>query len=1277
MHEPNPSKPAFGRTLKEEPTEEEAFADAIEEGDLETVKNIMAGRDLELELNGKKETALHIATREGHTNVAKLLCEKGAKTNATNKFGWTPLHWAAENCLEDMTALLMKHKAKTYMKTSRAGDTPLHFAADKLQAQGVMKVLLDKGSNPNATNNTGSTPLHIACAKPIKENAELLVDAGAEVLLKDEYRGWTSLQFAADAGDIELVKLLTTKGMHVDAQDWDEATALHWAEYSGDDKVIKKLIEEKLIDEKFKQNREVVVQGSPKDNVSTLRTNVPVDVDALLSTRTKTMTRTRTMTEDTLESEHAHKEDPLKPIFDAVVFMQEKAVPLLTGVLVALVMANTIPALYKRFFTAECPHLRRRLASEAHHVYGDDHAAWDHHDDHAWTLLGFEDCLRYELIPCPILGHAWTIHFVANDIIMAIFFGLATKEVTEAILPGGSLNPPSKALNPLVTTIGGIFGPVGLYFIFLKLFLAFGWFDEELDSGVTQFELTRGWGVVTATDIVLAWLIGRIVFGDGHPAIDYLLLLAVVDDLMGIVIIAIFYPDPVHPTQPGQLYIVGIAMFLAFLMRKWHFRKLRKSNQPWQPYVIICGTISWIGFLRARLHPALSLVPIVPFMPGPQEHILALNNIEKLIKDELERMMQTQSQDAPGGNRRKSMIGADKTEIATELEASLRAKGGIPGADDGEKKTKFRRHSSAPMSAVDIKDELETSLRGGGHRTGGTVKIAGAGVGAGSGAGAGAGNGKSKSLTSVGNGQKPKKGPTFDATKPNGGSPSAASTASKPKGVRKTSRVSPPGGDTPLKGRDRPSVSMSTGRSGASPHHKNKNTVEAKELLTAQEKMDLQIKRRHSYSDVAEDEEEKKQMEGPVPTGLPPRRHSLSDAEEEIKPKPRRASIFGGQTSGRRPSIIMLPAVQLPKAGEMVAKLKTRMLPKSARARRLERKAELEEKHKQGIFEEEEEDEWHDHAESTLGEFEHFWKIYVDFGLGIFSLVNAGVEIKGVGAMTFLILGSLVIGKILGIIIMYHFAVLICRFPPPLGVKAKHVHMIGLMAALGLTVALFVSEVAFQDEKVKGDCKLGALLSALVLVPCWVIGNIINYKEDVDQVVAQQIHVEIEQSKIFGPRRNRSDDNVLHSKKTWTAQASRGRNRAITEHHGHDTAKRKKMLLGSFRANSQEETTIGKRPGSGLFSLNKKGASAPIPHHISQMFDALDSDGNGELDEGEFRQLAKKFGFDVDSTVQVMKRVDKDGNGVIDKQEFNAWLEGKIKHKPKVASPWGGQNKFA
>ena len=56
------------------------------------------------------------------------------------------------------------------------------------------------------------------------------------------------------------------------------------------------------------------------------------------------------------------------------------------------------------------------------------------------------------------------LHFFANEILMVFFFGVAAKEITEACLPGGALNPPRKAVNPLMATLGGILGPVGVYF---------------------------------------------------------------------------------------------------------------------------------------------------------------------------------------------------------------------------------------------------------------------------------------------------------------------------------------------------------------------------------------------------------------------------------------------------------------------------------------------------------------------------------------------------------------------------------------------------------------------------------------------------------------------------------------------------------------------------------------------------------------------------------------------------------------------------------------------
>lgn len=246
--------------------------------------------------------------------------------------------------------------------------------------------------------------------------------------------------------------------------------------------------------------------------------------------------------------------------------------------------------------------------------------------------------------------------FIADDIIMVFFFGLASKEITEAMLPGGSLNPPRKAANPLLATVGGVIGPILIYFVLLNALHAADCFP----AGFTYDMLSQGWGVVTATDIPLAWVTARCVFGSGHPAIDYLLLLAVADDAIGLVIIAIFYPDPEHPAEPVWLLLVLVGVFHAFLLRRWHFRMRRVTHQSWVPYVAISGTLAWIGLAKAHLHTALALVPIVPFMPGPS--FSQLHTLNDTIESELGRSVE----------REISFAAENDDETASETRSPIR-----------------------------------------------------------------------------------------------------------------------------------------------------------------------------------------------------------------------------------------------------------------------------------------------------------------------------------------------------------------------------------------------------------------------------------------------------------------------------------------------------------------------------------------------------------------------------------------------------------------------------
>ena len=239
---------------------------------------------------------------------------------------------------------------------------------------------------------------------------------------------------------------------------------------------------------------------------------------------------------------------------------QEYSIPLIIGVIAGLIVANIDNHFYEK------------LVDYA--VFGED---------------------------AKLFGHELTAHFFINSVFMVFFFGIATKEITDAALPGGALNPMRKAINPLLGTLGGVLGPAGVYF--LLAFVIYGGSDDFSD-------VANGWAIPTATDIALAWLVARIVFGRVHPAVSFLLLLAVADDAIGLGIIAIFYTDPDAPAAPVWLLLTVGGMAVAYGMR-------RLEVKSWIPYIAISGVLSWLGLLKAAIEPALALVVIVPFLPGP------------------------------------------------------------------------------------------------------------------------------------------------------------------------------------------------------------------------------------------------------------------------------------------------------------------------------------------------------------------------------------------------------------------------------------------------------------------------------------------------------------------------------------------------------------------------------------------------------------------------------------------------------------------------------------
>jgi NhaA family Na+:H+ antiporter len=181
--------------------------------------------------------------------------------------------------------------------------------------------------------------------------------------------------------------------------------------------------------------------------------------------------------------------------------------------------------------------------------------------------------------------------FAVNEIGMALFFALITQEIVEEVIPGGALHTWRRWTMPAVAAVGGLIGSTLMYVAYV------GFKHESV--------LMPAWPVAAAIDVAFAYFVVKTIFRR-HPAVGFLLVLAIVSD--AIAMVAIASRSAFVAVYPGGTVLMAAAMLSAYTFR-------RRGVRTFWPYLAVCGPLSWAALYLDGFHPALALVPIVPFLP--------------------------------------------------------------------------------------------------------------------------------------------------------------------------------------------------------------------------------------------------------------------------------------------------------------------------------------------------------------------------------------------------------------------------------------------------------------------------------------------------------------------------------------------------------------------------------------------------------------------------------------------------------------------------------------
>jgi len=255
-----------------------------------------------------------------------------------------------------------------------------------------------------------------------------------------------------------------------------------------------------------------------------------------------------------------------------------------------------------------------------------------------WLTLSpssYYDLIELRLITLPL--PVWMAPFpvaltplaIVSEGVMALFLFFVGKELWEAIrLERGALTGRRGGL-PLGAVLGGWIGAILVWLI-----------TGALVETALEATPGAGWPVPIGSDVVLCYLVGRLIFGTGHPALHLLLLIAIASDIAGLLVLGLAYPV-------GGLRLVWLVLSLCAVAGAWFgFGRLARADRTerehrrafalW-PYML-AGALCWTGVVLSGLPGALGLLPLIPVIPHADRAFGLFAEAEEYLHDPLNRL---------------------------------------------------------------------------------------------------------------------------------------------------------------------------------------------------------------------------------------------------------------------------------------------------------------------------------------------------------------------------------------------------------------------------------------------------------------------------------------------------------------------------------------------------------------------------------------------------------------------------------------------------------------